>query len=87
MWEAGALLEGASHHLEAANTLDRIEEAVVTRQQRQVQAAQWEEAQRQHGARMERAEHCGCHSCKGSDVTFRLCFNLMMCHLHLLIAA
>ena len=59
MWEAGALLEGASHHLEATNVLDWIEEAVIARQQRQVQAAQWEEAQRQHGARTERAEHCG----------------------------
>ena len=56
MWEAGALLEGASHQLEAANVLDRIEEVVVARQQRQVQAAQWEELQRQNGAWAERAE-------------------------------
>ena len=56
MWEAGALLEGASHWLEAANALDQIEEVVVERQQRQAQAAQQEELQRQNRARMERAE-------------------------------
>ena len=56
---AGALLEGASRQLEAANALDRIEEVVVARQQRQVQAAQQEESQRQNGARMERAERRG----------------------------
>ena len=59
MWEASALLEGASHHLEAANVLDRIKEAVIAQQQREVQAAQWEEMQRQNGGRMERAECCG----------------------------
>ena len=56
MWEVGTLLEGASCRLEAANALDRIEEAVVARQQRQVQAAQREELQWQNGAWMERAE-------------------------------
>ena len=50
MWEAGALLEGGSHQLEAANALDQIKEAVVARQQRQVQAVQQEELQRQNGA-------------------------------------
>ena len=53
-------MEGASCHLEAANALDRIKEAIVAKQQRQVQEAQQEEAQRQNGARMERAE---CHGC------------------------
>ena len=62
MWEVGALLEGASCQLEAANALDRIEEAVVARQQRQVQVAQWEELQRQNRAQMERAERQGCRS-------------------------
>ena len=57
MWEAGALLEGASHRLEAANVLDQIKEAVIARQQRQVQAAQWEEMQWQNRARVERNEH------------------------------
>ena len=56
MWEVGALLEGASRQLEAANVLDHIEEAVVARQQRQVQEAQWEELCRQNGAWAERAE-------------------------------
>ena len=87
MWEAGALLEGASRCLEATNTLDQIKEAVIARQQRQVQVAQQEEAQRQHGARTERAECCGYHSWKGGDVMFQFCLVLMMCHLHLLIAA
>ena len=59
MWEAGALLEGSSHRLEAANALDRIEEAVVARQQRQVQQAQQEEQRRQSGAQVERAERRG----------------------------
>ena len=59
MWEVGALLEGASCWLEAANALDRIEEAVIARQQRQVQAAQQEEMQRHNGARVERAERQG----------------------------
>ena len=59
MWEVGALLEGASCWLEAANALDRIEEAVIARQQRQVQAAQWEEMQCQNGAWAERAERQG----------------------------
>ena len=59
MWEASALLEGASHQLEAANALDQIEEAVAVRQQRQGQAAQQEEAQRWNGSRVERAECCG----------------------------
>ena len=62
IWEASALLEGASCWLEAANALDWIEEAVVARQQRQAQVAQQEEAQRQNGARAERAECCGHHS-------------------------
>ena len=62
MWEASALMEGTSCRLEAANALDWIEEAVVVRQQRQVQAAQQGEAQRQNGARAERAECCGCCS-------------------------
>ena len=62
MWEAGALLEGASRHLEAANALDRIEEAVVARQQRQVQEAQREEQRRRNGAQAERAERQGCRS-------------------------
>ena len=56
MWEAGALLEGSSRRLEAANVLDRIEEAVVAQQQRQVQQAQREEQWRQGGAQVERAE-------------------------------
>ena len=56
MWEVGALLEGASCHLEAANVLDRIEEAVIAWQQRQVQEAQREEQRRQNGVRAERAE-------------------------------
>ena len=59
MWEAGALLEGASRHLEAANALDHIEEAVVAWQQRQVQEAQREEQCRRNGAQAERAEHWG----------------------------
>ena len=59
MWEAGALLEGSSCRLEAANALDHIEEAVVAQQQRQVQQAQREEQQRQSGAQVERAEHQG----------------------------
>ena len=62
MWEAGALLEGASHWLEAANVLNQIEEAVIARQQRQAQAVQREELQRQNGAQMERVEHQGCCS-------------------------
>ena len=62
MWEASALLKGASRHLEATNALDCIEEAVIAQQQRQVQAAQQEEMQRQNGSRVERAEHCGHHS-------------------------
>ena len=62
MWEAGALLEGASRRLEAANALDRIEEAVVARQQRQVQAVQREEQRRQNGAQAERVERRGCRS-------------------------
>ena len=59
MWEAGALLEGASHRLEVANVLDHIEEAVVARQQRQVQEAQREEQRRRNGAQVERAERRG----------------------------
>ena len=55
-------MEGASHWLEAANTLDQIEEVVFARQQRQVQVAQQEEMQQQNGARMERVECQGCHS-------------------------
>ena len=50
-----------TRQLEAANALDRIEEAVIARQQRQVQAAQQEELQQQNGAQMERVEcqgHC-----------------------------
>ena len=62
MWEVGALLEGASRQLEVANMLDWIKEAVIVRQQRQVQAARQEELQRQNGAWMERAEHQGCRS-------------------------
>ena len=62
MWEVGALLEGASRQLEAANALDQIKEAVIVRQQRQVQAAQQEEMQQQNGSRMERAECWGCCS-------------------------
>ena len=62
MWEVGALLESASCQLEAANALDQIKEAVVARQQRQVQVSQQEELQRQNGAWMERAECQGCHS-------------------------
>ena len=45
--------------LEAANALDRIEEAVVARQQRQVQEAQREEQRRRNGAQVERAERWG----------------------------
>ena len=62
MWEVGALLEGSSRCLEAANALDRIEEAVVARSQRQVQQAQREEQRRQSGAQVERAECRGCRS-------------------------
>ena len=62
MWEAGTLLEGASRHLEAANALDHIKEAVIARQQRQVQEAQREEQCRQNRARAERAERWGCRS-------------------------
>ena len=58
MWEAGALLEGASCQLEATNALDQIKEAVVAQQQRQVQVVQWQ-MQWQNGARMERAERWG----------------------------
>ena len=59
MWEVGALLEGSSRRLEAANALDRIEEAVVARQQRQAQQALREEQWRQNGAQAERAERQG----------------------------
>ena len=62
MWEASALLEGASCQLEAANALDWIKEAVVARQQRQVQATQQEEMQRQSGSRAGRTECHGRHS-------------------------
>ena len=62
MWEAGTLLEGASCCLEATNALDWIEEAVIARQQRQTQVMQQEEAHRQNGQRVERAEHQGHHS-------------------------
>ena len=59
MWEVGALLEGSSRRLEAANALDRIEEAVVARQQRQAQQALREEQRRQNGVQAERAERRG----------------------------
>jgi hypothetical protein len=58
MWEAGALMEGAAHHLEGANSINRIEDAMEELQRRSIhiqqQARKYEE-----GVTNRRFQRCG----------------------------
>jgi hypothetical protein len=61
MWEAGALMEGATHRLEGANTINWIEDAIEELRRHRIhtqqQAREYEE-----GTTNRRFQCCGCRS-------------------------